>query len=198
MATARSQFDAAYYDRFYRDPKTRVSDTEDTLRLARFVLAYLDYLQVPVSTALDLGCGVGRWGEALRTLRPDVPYTGVEISEAMCRQYGWQQGSVTSYRAEPADLVICHGVLQYLSDAEAKAAIANLARHTRGALYLEVVTREDWDHNVNKQVTDGNINLRRVKWYRRQLAEHFLSAGGGVYVPKEGPVVLYELERGAE
>lgn len=195
---ARTEFDDAYYDRYYRDPSTRVSDAEDTVRLARFVLSYLDYLGVPVEGALDMGCGVGRWGQALKALRPAIEYTGVEISKAMCQQYGWHHGSVAEWRSDPADLVICHGVLQYLSDDDAKAAIENLARHAHGALYLEVVTQEDWDHNVNQKLTDGVINLRRASWYRRRLAKHFHSAGGGVYLPRDGHVVLYELERGAE
>ena len=197
MPPARTEFDHAYYRRFYGDPETRVTEDGETTKLARFVLSYLEYLGVEVESALDLGCGNGRWGRALRTLQPELSYTGVEISEAMCAEHGWHHGSVADWRGATADLVICHGVLQYLSDAAAARAIENLARHAELAVYVEVVTQEDWAHNVDKRLTDGDINLRRAKWYRKKLAEHFDAAGGGVYLPKGGRVVLYELEKGA-
>jgi len=192
----RDVFDHAYYERFYADPSTRVADTSDDQKLARFVISYLDYLGVCIDSVLDLGCGTGRWKAALQAVLPDTPYTGVEISDAMCEKHGWFKGSVATWKGPRSDLVVCHGVLQYLSDADAKKAIKNLAHHADKALYLEVVSKEDWAHNVDKQLTDGEINLRKASWYRRQLSEHFHSAGGGLFLPKHSPVVLYELERG--
>lgn len=197
MAKVRTAFDGAYYERFYGDPSTRISDAEDDTKLARFVLAYLDYLGVEVRTVLDLGCGTGRWKAALHSVRPDLEYTGVEISEVMCERHGWNPGSVVTWDGPPADLVVCHGVLQYLTDDEAKAAIENLGRLADKAMYLELVTREDWEDNVDQKLTDGEIHFRKIKWYRKRLAEHFESAGGGVFLPHRSPVVLYELERGA-
>lgn len=194
----RTTFDRAYYERFYGDPSTRISDAEEDAKLARFVLSYLDYLGVRVRTVLDLGCGTGRWKAALHSVDPGLEYTGVEISEAMCEEHGWIHASAPDYDGPSADLVVCHGVLQYLTDEEAKRAIANLGRLSDKALYLETVTREDWEHNVDQALTDGKIHFRKIKWYRRRLAEHFESAGGGVFLPHRSPVVLYELERGAE
>ncbi len=196
MPQPRDVFDHAYYERFYADPSTRVADTSDDQKLARFVVSYLDYLGVTIDTVLDLGCGTGRWKAALQAVLPDTPYTGVEISVAMCEKHGWLKGSVATWKGPRADLVVCHGVLQYLSDADAKKAIKNLAHHADKALYLEVVSKEDWAHNVDKQLTDGEINLRKASWYRRQLSEHFHSAGGGLFLRKHSSVVLYELERG--
>lgn len=196
MSEPRATFDHAYYERFYADPSTRVADAHDDVKLARFVTSYLDYLGVQVHSILDLGCGTGRWKAALQTVLGDIEYTGVEISDDMCQAHGWSKGSVVDWQGAKADLVVCHGVLQYLSDAQAKRAIANLASHCGQALYLETVTKEDWKHNVDKTLTDGQINLRRASWYRKHLAEHFESAGGGLYLPVHSPVVLYELERG--
>lgn len=198
VAPVRTEFDNAYYARFYGDAETRISDAEEDLKLVRFVTSYLDYLGVRVQTVLDVGCGTGRWKAALHTLDPNLEYTGVEVSEAMCQEHGWHQGSVVDWDGPPADLVICHGVLQYLDNDEAKAAIRNLGRLAKTALYLELVTREDWDNNVDQALTDGQIHFRRARWYRKRLAEHFESAGGGIFLPHRSPVVLYELERGAE
>ena len=92
------------------------------------------------------------------------------------------------------DLVICQGVLQYLDDKSATAAIANLAPLTRGALFLEALTSLDWQTNCDREVTDGDVRLRAGHWYRRRLAPHFKAAGGGLFVTRTAPVSMFELE----
>jgi len=144
---------------------------------------------------LDLGCGVGHWERVTRRVFPEADYTGVEISEYLCRELGWEHGSVVDWDGEGADLVVCHGVLQYLNARDCRRAIRNLARLTEGALYLEVLTQEDWEHNVDRSVTDGNVFLRESAWYRRELARRFIPCGGGLFLPKDTPAVLFELER---
>jgi SAM-dependent methyltransferase len=194
---AEARFDRAYYERFYKDPRTRVYEASDVRKLAAFVLAYLDHLDLPVQRVLDLGCGLGYWRDALEDLRPRARYSGVEVSEYLCEEYGWEQGSVADYRGRGSyDLVVCQGVLQYLDDREADRALGNLARLCRGALYLETLTREDWAENCDRTVTDGAVHLRSVRWYRQRLGPHFVAAGGGLFVQKSTGVVLYELERG--
>lgn len=191
----RKDFDKAYYDNYYVHPKTRVADEQDTLRLARFVFSYVAYLDFEIRSVLDLGCGVGRWQKAAEACVPEATYTGVEYSDYICETYGWEKGSVVDYSGTPADLVICHGVLQYLSGPEAKRAITNLSRLTQKVLYLELVTKEDWAENVDQTLTDGEIYLRSFKWYKKHLKPHFVSCGGGVLVPCDTPVALYEMEK---
>ncbi len=89
---------------------------------------------------------------------------------------------------------MCQGVLQYLDDRAAAKALANLARWTDGALYVEALTARDWRHNCDRTRTDGDVHLRPGDWYRRRLARHFLAGGGGVFVSKKSGVTLYELE----
>src|SRR5690606_8085648 len=84
----------------------------------------------------------------------------------------------------PADLVICQGVLQYLRASEAQQAMRALSRLTSGALYLEVLTREDWEHNCAQDRTDGDVSLRSSAWYRRHLQPRFIAIGGGIFRPK--------------
>jgi SAM-dependent methyltransferase len=187
-----ARFDAAYYDRYYGQLKlaARVES------LVRFVCAYLDHLGITVEQVLDFGCGQGFWRAPLLRAHPHARYTGIELSEHACETYGWVRGSVVDHVHEhQADLVICQGVLQYLPDAQARRAIRNLAHHTRGALYLEALTQGDWDHNCDQTATDGNVHLRPVEWYREQLRRHFHSCGGGVFVPRDSDVVIFELER---
>jgi hypothetical protein len=65
----------------------------------------------------------------------------------------------------------------------------------RGALYLGVLTAEDWDH-CDRARTDPDVFLRPAKWYRKQLDRNFQSIGGGVFIRKPLPITLWALERG--
>ena len=198
-ASARREFDAAYYDRFYRNARTRAVSQADTANLAAFVLAYMRRLDIPVRSALDVGCGLGFWRDALSQAIPGLNYTGVETSAYLCQRFGWQQAPIDTFRSRRRyDLVICQSVLQYVDDAAVSRGLANVARLCRGVLYLEIVTAEDWAENCDRQRTDGEIHRRPAAWYRRHIRRHFRSCGGGVYVPKDSDVVLYELEKGRD
>jgi SAM-dependent methyltransferase len=188
-------FDRAYYERHYRNPRTRVGGPTQVARLGTFVASYLAYLEQPVATVVDFGCGLGYWRRVVRRHFPGAHYTGVEVSAYLCRTYGWQRGSVVDWVAdEPADLVICHGVLQYLAAPAARRALRNLARNCRGALFLEALTQEDWERNCDRERTDGGVYLRPAAWYQRELRRLFTSAGGGIFLRPASPAVLYELE----
>lgn len=166
-------------------------------RLARFVLAYLAHLRVEVVRVLDMGCGLGMWKNALSHLAPEVDYTGVEFSAYLCEKYGWTHATIASYRSRrKADLVVCQDVMQYLDDAEVADSIRNVARLCRGALYVEVPTREDIDDGcLDLSRTDDRIHVRPARWYRRRLDEYFISAGGGVFIPKKSDTVVLAMER---
>lgn len=193
--TAPERFDAAYYRRFYGDPRTRVIDAKAVGRLAEFVSSYLRHLGLPLRSALDVGCGLGLWQAALRKTHPRVQYQGVEVSGYLCEKHGWEQSSVVDFRSKRQfDLVICQGVLQYLDDTEAAAAIENLATLTRGALFLEALTVSDWEENCDREITDGDVQLRTGKWYRERLQPHFMAAGGGLFVAKSTQISMFELE----
>ncbi|QDU64353.1 Methyltransferase domain protein [Planctomycetes bacterium Pan216] len=189
------RFDKAYYDRFYGNRETRVTTQRSIHRLGNFVCHYLKHLAQPVRNTLDLGCGLGYWQAVVKRHFPRSDYQGVEVSPYLCREFGWQRGSVVDYDAPEAfDFVICQGVLQYLPAAEARRAIENLGLLSRGALYLEVLTRRDWELNCDRSVTDGDVYLREGAWYRRELGRYFVHAGGGVWLSLRSPVVYFEME----
>lgn len=192
----RFTFDAAYYERFYLDPRTRVADSRDVEIQARFLCAYLDHLGIGVRRILDMGCGLGRLREPVLARFPRARYTGVEVSDHLCAELGWVRCSAATFRSRDRfDLVICQDVLQYLDDVEAEQAIENFARLCRGALYFGVLTREDWEENCDRARTDGSGYLREGVWYRRRLAPAFVCAGGGLFVARRAGVVMFELDR---
>ena len=190
------KFDAAYYERYYHNPKTRVAEPVLSRRLADFVFNYLAYLRVPVRRVLDMGCGIGLWREQLARYHPQASYHGVEISDYLCQKYGWERGSVLDFQSDqPYDLVICQGVLPYLSRAELPTALDNLGRLCRGAMYLEAVTRDDYDNDaVDEQLTDPRQFRHRASLYRKGLAPHFKNAGGGVWLSHRSGLPLFALE----
>ena len=189
-------FDEAYYQRFYFDKKTRVVDPQHLERLATFVSSYLKYLRIPMHKVLDVGCGIGLWREQLQRHFPDMTYHGVEYSEYLCGRYGWTRGSVVDFSsAQPYDLVICQGVLPYLSTADLQQALRNLGHLSRGALYLEAVTREDYEREtLDEDLTDPRLLRHRARLYRRGLAENFMSLGGGLWLSHQAEVPMFELE----
>ena len=189
-------FDEAYYQRYYFDKKTSVVDPQHMQRLGTFVCSYLQYLRVPVLRVLDVGCGIGLWRDAIARHFPDARYQGVEYSPYLCERYGWTQGSVVDFSAsEPFDLVICQGVLPYLNTADLQRALRNLGSLSRGALYLEAVTREDYEQGIlDEDLTDPRLLRHRAQLYRRGLAESFTSVGGGLWLSHQADVPMFELE----
>lgn len=189
-------FDEAYYQRYYFDKKTRVVDPEHIARLGAFVCSYLQYLRVPVRRVLDVGCGIGLWREVVARHFPDASYHGVEFSAYLCGRFGWERGSVVDYTArEPFDLVICQGVLAYLSPPDLKLALHNLGKLSHGALYVEAVAREDYERDViDDALADPRLYRHRAALYRRGLSEGFTELGGGVWLSRQAEVPLYELE----
>jgi hypothetical protein len=94
------------------------------------------------------------------------------------------------------DLVVCQGVLPYLGEAQVAAALKNLSKLCRGALYLEAVTKEDRKNGViDIDKTDGRIYLRGAKWYRKRISRYFVGCGGGLFFPLDTHAALFELEK---
>lgn len=189
-------FDAGFYQRFYLDPVTRVTTRTEMARRAGTIATLVKQLELPVRRILDAGCGLGWMRPPLQRAFPHAAYTGLEVSEHLCRRYGWTNASLASYRSRaPFDLVICHDVMQYLPDAAAARAMANLGRLCRGALHFHVPTVEDWRRNADRSCSDGDIRLRTTQWYRSRLARSFRHAGFGIYVRRGVALLQWELEK---
>lgn len=191
-----NRFGPAYFRKFYLDPATRVVTPSEMRSRATLIAALLNQLQIPIRSILDAGSGIGLLRRPFAQVLPRARYTGLELSEYLCRRYGWLQGSIDTFVArKPFDLLVCYDVLQYLDDAEAARAIANMAHLTRAALYVSALTREDWLENCDRSLTDRAVHLRSGAWYRRRLGKVFYYVGFGVWLRKEVAAIQWEMER---
>lgn len=189
-------FDAGFYRRFYLDQRTRVVTPAEMARRADFVAAFVRHGELPVRRILDVGCGLGLMRDPLQRHFPKARYVGLEVSDYLCRKYGWVQGSAATFAADrPFDLVVCYDVLQYLPARPAAAAIRNLARLCAGVLHFGALTLEDWELYCDQRRTDRDVHVRPATWYRRRLARSFINAGSGMFVRRGAPLHLWELDQ---
>jgi SAM-dependent methyltransferase len=191
----QARFGSAYFRKYYLDRETRVVTPAEMHSRAALLTAILRQAQIPVRRILDAGCGIGLLRKPFAELLPRARYTGLELSEYLCRKYGWENGSVADYEPrEPFDLVICYDVLQYLPDQEAGRALGNLARLSRAIVYVSALTQEDWLQNCDRRRTDRAVHLRPGAWYRRRLRRHFRYLGFGTWIRKDVVAILWDLE----
>jgi SAM-dependent methyltransferase len=197
------RYDRAYFDRWYRDPKTRVKSSAAIRRKASLALSVAEYyLERPVRTVLDVGCGEGNWLPALRSLRKGIRYTGIDSSSYAIKRYGKTRnirlGSFSSLEklrlADSYDLIVCSDTLFYLDLAELKQGVASLAPRTAGVAFLELYT-------TNDSLTGDfpNKGLQTASYYHALLRNHgFLSVGSHCYLGPELHGMAMEMEGGVE
>ena len=191
------RFDEAYYHRFYENPKTRIYGAKEHANLAQYVFSIARWNDIPINSVLDIGAGIGLWKNWIAKNAKEVEYTGTEVSQVMCKKHGYQHRDIARWRdRRKYDLIICQGVLQYLSDPDVAPAVANIAAMSRGLVYVEVATRGDLRDRADKARTDTDIYVRNGSYYRGILAKHFLSVGCGLWWAKDRPPPFWELEVG--
>jgi hypothetical protein len=190
------RFDERYYRRFYESKKTRVSGAEEVSHLCSGVVGMMRWLGAGVASVLDVGAGTGLWRDWFAEHLPHVRYRSIEVSEYACARYGHERRDIAVWRAdEEFDLVVCQGVLPYLSDADATRAIDNLGAMAKGFLYLEAITARDLDAVCDRELTDTSVHARSGAFYRARLAKHFVQLGCGLFYAKRGRLHFYELEQ---
>jgi SAM-dependent methyltransferase len=192
-------YDRQYFEKWYRNPRTRVSTALEVRRKVSVALSMTEYfLRRTIRSVLDVGCGEGVWREHLRELRPRVTYLGLDPSEYVVERFGRLRnlrqatfGELKSLRLRGFDLVVCSDVLHYVDEREIRPGVAEIARLTDGVAYLEVLTRED---DIIGDL-DGLIR-RPAKWYRDVFANAGLtSIGPFCWLSPELRDVAAELER---
>jgi hypothetical protein len=186
------RFDGRYYDRFYGADGAH--DPARIAHLAAGVHGFARWWGVNVRSVLDVGAGMGMWRDWYRTTHPEVRVRSTDVSAHACATWGHEQRDITTWRPRQRfDLVICHSVLQYVSDEAIAKAVSNVVAATGAVLYLEVPTTRDMREVVDPRRTDLRVYRRTGDHYRQLLSTHLRQAGAGLWVRPE-VVPLYELE----
>jgi SAM-dependent methyltransferase len=196
-----SRYDRAYFDHWYRDPETRVKSCASIRRKSALVVSVAEYyLERPVRSVLDVGCGEGNWLSTLRSFRPKIHYTGIDSSIYAVERFGKKRGIRYGTFAnleecglkDSYDLILCSDTLFYLSLAELNRGLASLATRTGGVAFLELYT--DKDSLIGDFPSGG---LQSASFYRKLLKKYgFATIGSHCYL---GPRISHhamQLERG--
>ena len=165
-------YDQDYFQRWYRG-----GDIGGPRRLARKVALAVAcaeyYLERPIRSVLDIGCGEGAWRAPLLKLRPGLRYLGFDSSEFAIARHGRRRnlhlarfGDFAQLRpCPPVDLLVCSDVLHYLPTRELQRGLPGLAELCGGVAFLELFTAEDefeGDH-------DGFVP-RKARFYRDRFS----------------------------
>ena len=157
----------------------------------RALLPWLPRVVEGSSTALDVGCGVGRW--SLELARRGHRVQGLDLSPSMIEQARiradaqgarcvFEVGDVTRLNlGRKFDFIVCVTVLQHVLDpAEARAAIVRLGEHLEPGGTL--VLLEAAPTRSTARCDTAVFHARTLEWYREalQAAGLAVSAQAGV------------------
>jgi SAM-dependent methyltransferase len=146
------QYTREYYDRWYRDPSTRIATTAGTERKARLAVAAAEFMLArPIESVLDVGCGEAPWRAPILRIRPNVSYVGVESSKYVVGRLGKRRniipgsfGRLGALELEgPFDLIVCADVVQYIGDDDLRRGLREIRRMAGGIVYVETFAKED-------------------------------------------------------
>ena len=143
-------YDSAYFQRWYRD--RGIAGRAALARKVAMAVAIAEfYLERPIRSVLDVGCGEAPWRAPLLKLRPGLHYQGVDSSEYVVARYGRTRnialasfGQLGELRfGRPVDLLVCSDVIHYVPTAELRRGLAGFDELCDGVAFLELYARGD-------------------------------------------------------
>jgi len=173
MPTRSKEYDQAYFDRWYRDPRHMVVQSGVLERRVQLAVAATEYLlERPLRSVLDVGCGEAPWRGLIRHVRPRARYQGVDASEYVVRRFGKERnirlgrvGTLDQLELDaPFDLIVCSDVLHYVSTPELKRGLRSISQMCGGVAFLEMYVAED-----DTEGDDDDFQKRSAEEYRRLL-----------------------------
>jgi len=194
------QYDRQYFDRWYRDPKSRMWTKAAVARKVRLAVGLAEYvLERPIRSVLDVGCGEGTWQPLLKELRPRARYLGVDSSPYVVRRFGKRRNIVEGSIAtlgdlgldECFDLIVCCDVMHYVPTRELRAGLRAMANLAEGPAYLEAYTSAD-----SVEGDEAGFQPRTPRtWLRLLRNAGFEHIGPHCYVTEVVASTLVALER---
>lgn len=181
----KKTYDAAYFQRWYRGDGA-AGGAALARKVAMAVAIAEFYLERPIRSVLDVGCGEATWRAPLLKLRPRLHYQGVDSSEYAVARYGRRRnialasfGQLGELRfGAPVDLLVCSDVIHYVPTAELRRGLAGFAEHCDGVAFLELYARGD-DIAGDKRGFLPRSAASYRKWFRDA---GFLSCGSHAYL----------------
>lgn len=178
-------YDASYFQRWYRD-RGMAGRAGLARKVALVVAAAEYYLERPIRSVLDVGCGEAPWRAELLKLRPRLKYQGVDSSEYAVARYGRTRnialasfGQLGELRfGAPVDLLVCSDVMHYVPTAELRRGLSGFSEHCDGVAFLELYTDED-------AIAGDKAGFlpRTAAFYRRQFKRAgFIACGSQLYL----------------
>lgn len=171
----RKVYDRDYFDRWYRNPALTVASPAELTRKVAMAVAQAEYyLGRTLRNVLDVGCGEAPWRAALRKLRPNIDYRGLDASEYVVSRYGRSRsiglarfGQLEHLRFDTRfDLIVCSDVLHYLKPTEIRAGLIGIGEMLEGVAFLEVFTGRD-DPAGDRE----GFHARAPAWYLRAFGD---------------------------
>jgi SAM-dependent methyltransferase len=144
------RYDQAYFERWYA-ARHGAGGADLARKVAMAVAVAEFYLQRPLRSVLDVGCGEAVWRAPLLKLRPRLHYQGVDSSEYAVARFGRRRnialasfGQLEHLRfGAPADLLVCSDVLHYVPTAELRRGLRGFAELCDGIAFLELYAAGD-------------------------------------------------------
>jgi len=176
------QYDQAYFDRWYRDPRHKVTTSAGVRRKVKLVLGIAEVLlERPVKRILDVGCGEAPWRSHFLDERPNAEYVGIDSSDYVVERFGRRRGirhgtfgTVGQVGlTERFDVIVCCDVLQYVRSEEMGPGLRGIAALLDGAAYLEAFTNAD-----ELEGDKRHWHQRTPAWYRHAFRDAGLTAVG--------------------
>ena len=191
-------YDAGYFQRWYRD-RGMAGRAGLARKVAMAVATAEYYLERPIRSLLDVGCGEAPWRAELLKLRPRLKYQGVDSSEYAVARYGRTRnialasfGQLGELRfGAPVDLLVCADVMHYVPTAELRRGLSGFSEHCDGVAFLEMYTDED-------AIAGDKLGFlpRSAAFYRRQFKRAgFIACGSHLYLRDNLHATAVALER---
>jgi predicted TPR repeat methyltransferase len=180
VSNTGKSYDDRYFDQWYR--QTKLSSPARLRRKVALAVSQAEYyLERPIRSVLDIGCGEGAWRKPLLRLRRHIHYLGFDSSHYAVNRYGLQRnlhiaqiGDFSWLRpCAPVDLLVCADVLHYVATRELTRALPGFVELCNGVAFLEIFTAED----AFEGDTIG-FQSRQARWYRRRFTAAGFTALG--------------------
>ena len=169
------QYGRAYFEKWYRSPRSRVISPAHLRRKVQMVVSIAEwFLRRPIRSVLDVGCGEGGWRRHIISLRPHVRYSGVDASDYVIRRFGRSRnirkgtfGSLGELELNGTyDLIISSDVLHYVEDDEIERGLEALVRLADGLVFADMMTRDDGMRGDFEE-----FHARSAAWYRKRFVK---------------------------